>query len=185
MISKKIKTHWNEQWVPVSTKASTKNYDYEISNYGRIKRVTKENGDEVLLKGSVTNNFCSLNLKLEGDIYQGFYIHKFVAKHFVKNDDPSKEFVTHLDHDKKNNHWKNLKWVNQAELTELHKKLGIFDPVKRRELGLTKLTETKVRLIKDRLKAGKTKKKIIAKNFNISLTHLKRIESGENWGHIS
>ncbi len=185
MNSNKIKTHWNEVWVKVETKAPTKNYDYEISNYGRIKRVTKETGDEVLLKGSVTNNFPSLNLKLVGEIFQGFYIHKFVAEHFVKNDDSSKEFVTHLDNDKKNNHWKNLKWVNQAELTELHKKLGVFDPVKRRKLGLTKLTETKVRLIKDRLKTGKTKKKIIAKNFNISLTQLKRIEKGENWSHVN
>ena len=108
-----------------------------------------------------------------------------MASHFIKNDDPSKEFVIHLDNNKNNNYWKNLKWVNQAELTEWQKSIGVFDPVKRREIGLAKLTETKVRLIKERLKKGKTKKKIIAKDFNISLTHLKRIERGENWSHVS
>lgn len=185
MIPNKIKTHWNEQWILVSTKAPTKNYNYEISNYGRIKRISKETGEEILLKGSVTNNFPSLNLTLLGDVFQGFYIHKFVAEHFVENDDPSKIFVIHLDKDKTNNYWKNLKWVNQKELTDWQKKNGVFDPVKRRKLGLTKLTETKVRLIKKRLKSGKTKKKIIAKNFNISVTQLTRIERGENWGHVS
>jgi hypothetical protein len=185
MNSNKIKTHWNEQWVAVETKAPTKNYNYEISNYGRIKRISKETGDEMLLKGSVTNNFPSLNLILVDNITQGTYIHKFVAEHFVKNDDPSKKFVIHLDNDKKNNHWKNLKWVNQEELTEWHKQHGVFDPIKRKKLGLNKLTETQVKLIKKRLKTGKTKKKIIAKTFDISLTQLIRIEKGENWSHVN
>ena len=185
MIPKKIKTHWNEQWVRITTKAPTKNYEYEISNYGRIKRVSKENADELLLKGSVTNNFVSLNLKLEGNVTQGIYIHKFVAEHFVENNDPEKKFVIHLNNDKTNNYWKNLKWVNQAELTEWQIKNGVYDPVKRKKAGQYKLTETKVRLIKKRLQSGKTKRKIIAKNFNISLTHLKRIENGENWGQVS
>ena len=186
MIQKKIKTHWNEQWVHVSTKAPTKNYDYEISNYGRIKKVAKESGEETLLKGSKMNGgLIALNLNLLGDTYQTFYIHKFVATHFIKNNDPSKVFVIHLDKDKNNNYWKNLQWINQAELTEWQKSIGVFDTAKRRKMGLVKLTETKVRLLKKRLKKGKTKKQIIAKNFNISLTQLKRIEKGENWGHVS
>ncbi len=184
MNPKRIKTHWNEQWVPVPTKAPTKNNNYEISNYGKIKSVSKETGDENLLKGSVTNKFMSLNLTLVDNITDGVYIHKFVAEHFVENDDPSKVFVIHLDNNKSNNYYKNLKWVNQTELTEHQKKVGVFDPIRRLKTGQNKLTETKVRLIKKRLKSGKTKKKIIAKNFDISLTHLKRIESGENWGHL-
>ena len=185
MIPNKIKTHWNETWVPIDTKAPTKNYDYEISNYGRIKRISKENNDEILLKGSVTNNFISLNLKLLGNVTQGIYIHKFVATHFVKNEDPDKKFLIHLDKDKTNNYWKNLQWVNQEELTEWQKENGVYDVVKRRKTGQYKLTEAKVKLIKKRLQSGRTKKKIIAKNFNISLTQLKRIERGENWAHVS
>jgi NUMOD4 motif len=185
MNSNKIKTHWNEQWVAVDTKAPTKKHNYAISNYGRIKSISKETGNEVLLKGSVTNSFTTLNLKLVDNIPHGIYIHKFVAQHFIENDDPSKKFVVHIDEDKKNNYWKNLKWVNQEELLELQIKQGVFDPVKRRKAGVTKLTETQVKLIKKRLKSGKTKKKIIAKNFNISVTQIKRIESGENWGYLN
>ena len=55
MIPNKIKTHWNERWVPVITKAPTKNYDYEISNYGRIRNISKETGNEQLLRGSKMN----------------------------------------------------------------------------------------------------------------------------------
>ena len=96
MNSKKIKTHWNERWVPVTTKAPTKNYDYEISNYGRIKRVSKEHGDEALLKGSVTNNFISLNLKLLGGVTQGTYVHKFVATNFIKKRRSGKEILSFI-----------------------------------------------------------------------------------------
>ena len=132
----------------------------------------QENNDEILLKGSVTNNFVSLNLKLQGNVTQGIYIHKFVATHFVKNEDPDKKFLIHLDKDKTNNYWKNLKWVNQQELTEWQIENGVYDVVKRRKTGQYKLTEAKVRLIKKRLQSGRTKKKIIAKNFNISLTQI-------------
>ena len=185
MIPNKIKTHWNETWVPVSTKAPTKKYDYEISNYGRIKSISKETGFEKLLKGSRTNTFVCLNLKLEGNITQGIYIHKFVAEHFVKNDNPSKKFIIHKDNNKNNNYWQNLRWIDQQELTERQIEQGIYDSVRRLKTGQNKLSETKVRLIKQRLKAGKTKRKIIARTFNISETHLKRIESGENWSHVS
>jgi hypothetical protein len=181
----KIKSHWNEQWVAVKTKAPTKKNNYEISNYGRIKSISKETGNEVLLKGSVTNHFVCLNLTLVDNITQGVYIHKFVAEHFVENDDLSKIFVTHIDKDKKNNYWKNLKWVDQAELTKKHIETGVFAAENRKRNKNAKLTDTKVRLIKKRLKAGKTKRKIIAKNFNISMTLLTRIEKGLNWPHVS
>jgi len=49
-----------------------------------------------------------------------------------------------------------------------------------------KLTVTKVIHIKKMLlnPNRKTRLKIIAKQFGISETHVRRIESGENWGHI-
>jgi len=186
MNPKKIKTHWNEQWVSVPTKAPTKNSNYEISNYGRIKSISKETGDESILRGSkMTGGLNTLNMHLREDKTQATYIHKFVAEHFVERDDLSKVFPIHLDNNKNNNYYKNLKWVDQAGLTKWQKEIGVFDEARRLKTGQNKLTETKVRLIKKRLKTGKTKMKIIAKTFDISLTHLKRIESGENWGHIS
>ncbi|MHA7843264.1 MAG: hypothetical protein ACX93I_08095 [Winogradskyella sp.] len=49
-----------------------------------------------------------------------------------------------------------------------------------------KLSENNVRLIKKMLKNPnrKTRLKMIAKQFGISTTQLKRIETGENWGHV-
>lgn len=186
MNSNKIRTYWNEQWVPVITNFPTKNHDYEISNYGRIKSILKETGDEVLLKGSkMVGGLCSLNLKLTNNKVQAVYLHKFVAEHFVENDDPAKTFVIHLDANKNNNHWQNLKWVTQAELTQWQIKTGVYSPENRKKSSHAKLTETKVRLIKERLRKGKTKRKIIAKNFDISVTLLNRIEKGESWKHVS
>ena len=50
--------------------------------------------------------------------------------------------------------------------------------------GGKKLTASKVKLLKDCLRKGKTKKKILAKQFGISMTQVKRIERGENWKEI-
>ena len=47
-----------------------------------------------------------------------------------------------------------------------------------------KLNPARVQLIRKRLKESKNRKKIIAKEFNISLEHLKKIEKGEMWGWV-
>ena len=83
-----------------------------------------------------------------------------------------------------NNYWKNLKWVDQRELTDIQIEQGVYDPDNRKKSRLVKMTESKVRLLKKRIREGKTKRSILAKSFGITQTQLKRIESGENWGNV-
>ncbi|MEO1628425.1 MAG: NUMOD4 domain-containing protein, partial [Bacteroidota bacterium] len=119
MIDKKIKSFWNERWAQLVTKWPTKKCNYEISDYGRVKSINKESGEERLLKGSkVQRGQILLNIRLQGNHKQGIYVHKFVAEQFVQKTDDSQEFIIHLDQNKENNHYKNLKWVNQRELTD-------------------------------------------------------------------
>jgi len=51
----------------------------------------------------------------------------------------------------------------------------------------TKLTETKVKLIKRKIfdPNRRTRMKMIAKQFGISEMQLYRIKSGENWGSVT
>lgn len=181
----KIQNHFNEQWLPVETKAPTKGFDYFFSDYGRLKSVNKVTGAERLLKGSVMKQgFLQLNLTLQDNVRQGFYVHKLVGESFLKEPPKEKKFLIHLDGNKMNNYWKNLKWVNQRELTDIQIEQGVYDPENRKTSRLVKMTESKVRLLKKRLREGKTKRSILAKSFGITQTQLKRIESGENWGRV-
>jgi len=182
---KKVKSHWNERWVKVGTKAPTKKCDYFYSDYGRLKSVDKITEQEKLLKGSLMKQgFMQLNLKLKDNIRQGFYVHKLVAKEFIKQP-KGKTFVFHIDGNKLNNHWENLKWANREEMTQHQIDQGVYLHANRKMPSHAKMNETKVRLLKKRLKEGKTKRKVLAKSFGITETQLRRIEKGENWGHIN
>ncbi len=182
-----LKGPWNERWRKILHPAKLS--DYYISDYGRIKAVDRGTKNERELKGSKGNaGYRRLNLRLEDDRRLSIYIHKFVAEHFIektKEDEELKRiYVVHINRDKTNNHYNNLKRVNRAELTQRHKEMGVISHEVNKKKLLIKMNETKVLILKKRLKAGKTKKKILAKQFDITMTQLRRIESGENWGHV-
>ncbi len=182
---KKLKSAWNEVWIKVETEYPTKTNDYFISNYGRIKKIIRSTGDEYELKGSTLkrSNFKALNIRMVENKSLHIYIHKFVAEHFVKKTSEDQKYVFHINGDKKNNTWVNLVWKTKEELTAFLREKG-NKARDNGELAKGKLTETQVRIIKQRIKRGKLKWKIIAKQFDISETHVKRIARGENWGHI-
>lgn len=181
----KIKSHWNERWSKVKAKADTKKCNYYFSDYGRLKSVDKMSGNEKLLKGSLMKQgFMQLNLKLEDGVRQGFYVHQLVASKFVKKD-RKKPMLIHIDGNKLNNYWENLQRVDRAGMTQHQITQGVYLHENRKMPSHAKMNETKVRLLKKRLQEGKTKRKVLAKSFGITETQVRRIEKGENWGHIT
>ena len=180
---KKRKPQSREKWVQVPTKEDTKSYDYYFSNYGHIISVNKITEEEKVLKGSRDQyGFVLLNIRLVKGQRQGFFLHRLIAKEFLRIPAKDKTYIIHIDGDKENNYFKNLKWVNRKELTVHHRVLGVYDNTSARKKH--KLTESKVRLIKKRLKSKRTNPKIIARQFNITLPHLRCIERGQYWGHV-
>ena len=184
-LNKLWNSHRNERWKKVTTKFPTKTCDYYISDHGRAKSVDKVTKKENFLKGStLPSGHHTLNLRLKGNKNQHIYIHKFVAEQFIEKDSEDQCFAVHIDGDKANNHWENIAWKNQKELTEFQFKNGSFIKRSLNPLNHVKMTEEKVRLLKKRIKEGRTKKKILAKSFGITTMQLNRIERGENWGHV-
>ena len=183
----KVKSHWNEIWRPVIAKAPTVKCDYFFSNYGRVKSFTKATETERLLKCSNSKKigYKVLNLRLEGGLRQGFYVHHLVAKAFVEQPSEEHKFVIHLDNNRYNNYWENLQWMTRQQMVDRQVEQGVYKNENRKRGKQVKMTETKVKLLKQRLQKGKTKKKVLAKNFGITLTQLKRIERGENWGNVT
>ncbi len=189
-----VKSFIGEDWIKVQLNKATKVNDYMVSNYGRIKSIFRKNGNEKLLKGTIEKRgFRTLNVRLvEG--HQTVFIHKVVAENFVNQPSPKHEYVAHLDFNKQNNFHKNLVWLDEAGWTEYQQKReeeynkSAFPSDYKSEVTSpninSKLTESQVALIKKRLLKGKTKPKIIAKQFGVSLTQVKRIEKRENWKHV-
>lgn len=181
----KIRSFIDEEWISVKTSLPTRHFIYEVSNYGRIKSINPSTGVENIILGSKgRKGFIKLNLKLKEGKREGYYIHHLVAKHWIKRESEKHKFIIHLDNVKANNHYTNLKWVTREGLNAWMHEAGVFE---NREMKLgshVKLNEVKVALLKKRILEGKTKRRILANQLNISYTQLKRIESGVNWGHV-
>lgn len=162
---------------------------YAVSNHGRAASFDKDIvKDGKLLNGSVTSGYRTLNLHLANS-NGTIYIHREVAKLFNKKASPKYKFVIHINHKKKDNNYKNLKWATLDEVSS-HQQ---FSPEKiaykkrqaNRTVGL-KLNATQVKTIKDLINNPKRKLtyKQLAAKYKVSEMTLYRIKSGENWSRI-
>jgi len=179
------RSFWNEKWVRIHFGDSENAPHYEVSNYGRLKSFQMDVERGAIIKGSVIQGYRSLNIRLSGEKSANRYVHKLVAEHFVKRESQEQEFVIHLDYDKQNNYFQNLKWASKDELT-LHNRdnPAVVNRVMPRYTKNYKLTETKVLMIRKLLKNDNNRLKMIAKQFGITHTQLNRIRSGENWKRV-
>ncbi len=117
-------------------------------------------------------------------------IHRLVANTFLKPPTLDQTIVSHLDYNKINNKASNLKWMTRAE-NLAHQKGSpnvIAELENRRETvrkngGVTKLTVTKVMLLKKLINEGKDIKALV-KQFKVTDTQILRIKRGENWSDI-
>lgn len=162
---------------------------YAISSHGRAASYSDDVlKDGKLLKGSVTSGYRTLNLHIENN-NGTIYIHRQVAKLFCKKPSPKYEYVIHLNHKKKDNHYNNLKWAT-PDMVSSHQqnspeKIAYKKKQANRTTGL-KLTATQVKTIKSIINNPKrrlTYKQLAAK-YKVSEMTLYRIKSGENWGRI-
>ncbi len=173
---------WNERWVKIDFGGFEDDPHYEVSNYGRLKSFQTKPDEGVIIKGSTIQGYPSLNIRIPGRKSANRYVHKLVAEYFVKKPSEEHEFVIHLDYDKRNNYYLNLKWVTKDELTTHNKENpAILNRVMPRYTKNYKLTDSKVRMIRKLLKNDNNRLKMIAKQFGITHTQLNRIRSGENW----
>ncbi|GAB3974122.1 hypothetical protein GCM10028806_29300 [Spirosoma terrae] len=192
MIDKKNQSYWNEKWVPIVFEGVENSPRYDVSNYGRIRSFqagskpdTAGNQTGSIIKGSVIQGYRSLNIRSAGKTLNR-YVHKLVAENFLTQEQPGQTFVIHLDHDKQNNYYQNLKWVTKDEMIEHNRNNpNLKNRTIPRSTRNYKLTESKVKIIKKLLKNEKNRLKMIAKQFGITHTQLNRIRSGENWKHVT
>jgi len=90
----------NEEW-----KTLIENKEYEISNYGRLrKKITKE-----IIKGYENNQGYIVATK------QQYLIHRLVKNTFDPREDSKELFVDHINGKRNDNRLKNLRWVSPTK----------------------------------------------------------------------
>lgn len=186
-----VKLFHDEVWEPVPTTKKLMRNKYAITSYGRIISYKNKIEEGKFLKGTLLAGYPTFALRAD-NTSTTFYIHRVAAKVFLNKPSDAHIFVIHLDHNKKNNHIDNLKWVTKDEMDEHTQKSPKVQASKlrRKEYRPTKghkLTASDVAKIKRKVfdPNRKLRLKMIAKQFNISEMQLYRIKNGENWAHIT
>ena len=106
--------------------------------------------DGKLLNGSVTTGYKTLNLHRPGN-NGTLYLHREIARMFVKKSSPKQKYVIHLNHNKTDNSVKNLKWVSLDDMI-IHQQKS---PAK---LAYKKIQSTRPGWIKTHSSTGKVHK---------------------------
>ncbi len=84
---------------------------YEILNDYPFRIRRKK--DHYVVKESIGNKGLGyIQVALNGYSYQK---HRLIAKQFIPNDDPDKNQIDHINHDKTDYHLSNLRWVSSSE----------------------------------------------------------------------
>lgn len=179
-----------EIWKPLIFEGSEELRNlYAVSSLGRIasyRTVVSEDGK--LLNGSLTTGYRTLNLHRPG--HKGtLYIHRELAKLFLKRPSSRHLFVIHKNHDKLDNRVKNLKWATAEEMIDHQQnsqaKIAYKKKQANRSEGL-KLNARQVKKIKDLLNNSRRRLTIkqLAEKYDVSEMTMYRIKSGENWGRV-
>ncbi|MBN2349284.1 MAG: HNH endonuclease [Bacteroidales bacterium] len=181
--------YWDEAWKPVKFDGINEQERYEISNYGRIRIYKKETNDWKILKPANVNGYQYFSFKsnIDWKHRKTKCVHRLVAELFLNRPSENYDNVIHLDFNKWNNYFKNLKWATREELlvhSQLSPRTKIAQEKRKGTITNAKLTESQVMRLKMKLKRGKNPLYKIAKEFGITHTQLNRIRRGENWGHV-
>jgi hypothetical protein len=162
---------------------------YAVSSSGRAASFsTSVEEDGKILNGSLTSGYRTLNLHINGG-NGTIYIHREIARLFCKKASPKHKYVIHVNHKKKDNSHKNLKWATLDEVSDHQQSSPEKIAYKKRQANKTeglKLNATQVKAIKEIIKNPKRKLtyKQLAVKYKVSEMTLYRIKSGENWGRV-
>ena len=171
----------------------------QVFKLARQLKLLKNEGESKILIAETSNLLDTLkkNLskKFKDDLkartinYHSL-VHRLVAEYFITKPAAKQTIVAHLDHNKLNNRANNLKWMTPEENYEHQKNSPhvILEKQERRhrrkeDSNATKLTVTKVMLMKKLINQGKPMKQLV-KLFKVTDTQILRIKRGENWADI-
>ena len=162
---------------------------YEISNYGRVKRVKAGMGaskGKTLCLWKNTGKYLCADLRDNGR-RKCCPAHCLVAAAFIGPRTDGKE-VNHIDGVRTNNRLENLEYVTHQENIKHAWRIGLMDDdrcVARGERHhLNILSEDEVRQIRGLLKEGVLSQTKIARIYNVSKQTISAIKFGRSWAWL-
>jgi hypothetical protein len=178
-----------EVWKLIAFQGKKPSVAYAVSNLGNFG-VMQKNAKVEVRKFKPQNGGLRYNYKLNGKS-KALFIHKEVAKAFVKKPSSRHSLIIRKDHDYLNNKADNLKWVTPEE----HKKHVTFSPNAVLSRKKRAIIESKTAKVFDEKTVRQVKKLIwdpkrkltfkqIAEKFDVSEMQIYRIKSGELWFHV-
>ena len=185
-----IKKIPGEEWKPLQFSGwKHLRKKYALSSQGRIASYSEDiHKDGKLLEGSLTTGYKTLNLHRPGN-NGTLYIHREIARLFLKKGAPKNRYVIHINHNKLDNSVRNLKWATLEEMIDHQQnspaKIAYKKVQANRKTGL-KLNADQVKGIK-RVLNNKNRNvtiKQLAEKYGVSEMTMYRIKSGENWARV-
>ncbi|KVV15288.1 NUMOD4 domain-containing protein [Flavobacterium sp. TAB 87] len=191
-----IRVYPNEEFREIKLEGTFR-HRYAVSNKGRMLSFNDKMLEGRLLKGTYIDGYRFFRYKRvddEGKITNfSHFICKLIAEVFIPKTAVHQTKLLHLDYVRDNDDIRNLRWATHEEMLEHsynspNNKRALAELQANNKLANgRKLTVTKVMYIKKLLARpdNKTRLKMIAKQFGVSEMQIRRIVSGENWGHIT
>ena len=162
---------------------------YEASNFGRLRSLNYKNSGiiKVLTPGLSTDGYLKTVLLNDKSKYITVAVHRVIALVF-KGKKPKNKEVNHKDGIKINNFENNLEYLTRQQNVQHSIKLGLQIPFRGSEVGTSKLTEDKVKELRE-LKKRKGRfwgRNEIAKELGVSPKHLQKIVNKPEliWKHV-
>lgn len=161
--------------------------DYEVSEYGTIRRLTAGRGNAMvgkIIAPDIFSDYGHLHVKLyvRGGLRKYISVHVAVVLSFIGPKPPDKDEVAHNDGVPWHNHWSNLRWATHAENVSDKKTHGTHLAGDRSPGAI--LREVQVREIKQKLSQGALQKHL-ARDFGVHKCTIQAIAAGKNWKGVS
>jgi len=177
--------------------------EYQINNFGSIKSL-KFGKERILKQGKNTKGYYQVILNKNKRHYTK-RVHTLVYENFYNEKLNENECIHHIDKNKENNNWKNLKKIIKYDHDIFHNPKGkyninfgkkrpneIIEKIKNGNTGKhvgqknsnVKLTENNIIEIKKLLKLG-FKNIEISRKLNINKRTISHIKVGDRWSHIT
>lgn len=112
-------------------------------------------------------------------------VHRVIAEAFIPKED-GKQFVNHLDGNKKNNHANNLEWCTRSENIKHAYINNLIGPKIGEQNGRCKLTSEQAKQIRLIYKRGDPKfgAKALSKYYGVARQTICAVAYGQNWKNL-
>lgn len=150
--------------------------NYEVSNYGKV--YNKKTGSEIKTNYCEPTGYYNLSLCNNG-LRKTHMIHRIVLMTFIENKQ-NKEQVNHINGDKSDNRLDNLEWATRSENQKHAIRLGL------RSAAGVKNSQAKLNdIIALEIFNSNLKGRMIARQYNISVSTVSQIKNGKIWTHTT